>query len=247
MPAVWPTYLPSTPAAAAGSPPIPLDSQFTVAPNAGRLADKRRMRWLRPSVTSLAALAFPSLRHRPWNHLLLYAGLLSPPRTAPFVDTSVLRLPSPESSSLIKLGPSTGYPSRTTAEARALPGKQARWNYLPFRKGPIMSNSSVNVAHHIVSRRLFGIPLAAAIFIPLVLTVQVLAADPGTVRGIVHDSQHRPIENATVTVHGQSAGGLSKAAQSDANGEFEVDGVPEGDYFVTVSAPGFARWTRPLK
>jgi outer membrane receptor protein involved in Fe transport len=128
-----------------------------------------------------------------------------------------------------------------------LPGKQARWNYLPFRKGPIMSNSSVNVAHHIVSRRLFGIPLAAAIFIPLVLTVQVLAADPGTVRGIIHDSQHRPIENATVTVHGESAGGFSKAAHSDANGEFEVDGVPEGDYTVSVSAPGFSALDQAIK
>jgi outer membrane receptor protein involved in Fe transport len=69
-------------------------------------------------------------------------------------------------------------------------------------------------------------------FIAAVLCAQTL----GTVRGVVHDPQHRPLENATVTLG-------SKTAQSDANGEFTIDNVPEGPATLLVSAPGFA----PLK
>jgi outer membrane receptor protein involved in Fe transport len=69
-------------------------------------------------------------------------------------------------------------------------------------------------------------------FIAVILCAQTL----GTVRGVVHDPQHRPLENATVTLG-------SKTAQSDANGEFSINDVPEGPATLLVSAPGFA----PLK
>jgi hypothetical protein len=88
--------------------------------------------------------------------------------------------------------------------------------------------------------------LAIGVFIPLAFALAALASETGTVRGIVHDSQHRPVENATVIVHGPPEG-WSKAAQSDANGEFEVNGVPEGDYFVNVNAPGFAALEQSFK
>lgn len=88
--------------------------------------------------------------------------------------------------------------------------------------------------------------LAFALFVSLASALPALAADLGTVRGVVHDSQHRPIENATVTVHGQS-GVWSKATQSNANGEFEVDDVPAGDYVVTVMPQALVPWTRPSR
>ncbi|MGA7411823.1 MAG: TonB-dependent receptor [Bryobacteraceae bacterium] len=88
--------------------------------------------------------------------------------------------------------------------------------------------------------------LAVALFVSLASAIPALAADLGTVRGIVHDSQHRPIENATVTVHGQP-GALSKTTQSNANGEFEVDDVPDGDYVVTVNASGFSALDQAIK
>jgi outer membrane receptor protein involved in Fe transport len=55
----------------------------------------------------------------------------------------------------------------------------------------------------------------------------------GTVRGIVHDPQHRPLENATVTLG-------SKTVRSDSNGEFTMDNVPEGQATLRVNAEGFA-------
>jgi outer membrane receptor protein involved in Fe transport len=63
------------------------------------------------------------------------------------------------------------------------------------------------------------------------------AVDPGTLKGVVHDPEHRPVEGAEVTVRNST---WSKTIRSDPNGEFELDDVPEGDYAVTVSAQGFA-------
>ncbi|HEY6291696.1 MAG TPA: TonB-dependent receptor [Terriglobia bacterium] len=71
-----------------------------------------------------------------------------------------------------------------------------------------------------------------------VLAVQALAIPSGTLKGIVHDPQHRPIEAAQVAARVRDSA-WSKTVQSDANGEFEFDDVPEGDYTVTVSAQGF--------
>ena len=55
----------------------------------------------------------------------------------------------------------------------------------------------------------------------------------GTVRGIVHDPQHRPLENATVTLG-------TKTVRSDSNGEFAITDVPEGAAELSVTAEGFA-------
>ena len=64
------------------------------------------------------------------------------------------------------------------------------------------------------------------------------AAAPGTVKGIVHDPEHRPVEGAEVAVRGRNPA-WSRTIHSDANGEFDLDDVPEGDYSVTVTAAGF--------
>ena len=61
----------------------------------------------------------------------------------------------------------------------------------------------------------------------------------GTVRGIVHDPQHRPIAGAEVTIKA-AASDWTNSAKSDANGEFNFSAVPVGDYVITVSQPGFA-------
>jgi len=70
------------------------------------------------------------------------------------------------------------------------------------------------------------------------LILPALAADTGTLRGIVHDPQHRPLAGAAVVIHGPDAS-VSKSVVSDANGEFQVVDLPEGAYTVAVSAPGF--------
>src|ERR1700722_5831090 len=67
------------------------------------------------------------------------------------------------------------------------------------------------------------------------LALPTFAADMGTLRGIVHDPQHRPLPGAQVTLTGP----LTKTVTSDANGEFLVTDMPEGTYAVAVTAQGF--------
>jgi outer membrane cobalamin receptor len=61
----------------------------------------------------------------------------------------------------------------------------------------------------------------------------------GTVRGIVHDPQHRPVQDVTVTLKAKTSSYI-QTAQTDANGEFHFDAVPLGEYRVTASAASFA-------
>jgi hypothetical protein len=61
----------------------------------------------------------------------------------------------------------------------------------------------------------------------------------GSVRGIVHDPQHRPIQGARVTIKAQNSD-WTKSQDSNADGEFEFHSVPIGTYTVTVSSTGFA-------
>jgi len=60
----------------------------------------------------------------------------------------------------------------------------------------------------------------------------------GSVKGVVHDPQHRPIAGAQVTLKSRTSE-WSRTAQSEQNGEFLIEAVPIGDYTVTVSAKGF--------
>jgi outer membrane cobalamin receptor len=79
--------------------------------------------------------------------------------------------------------------------------------------------------------------LVAAVFW-LVMFSAAMAVVLGTVRGVVHDPQHRPVPNIQVTLKAKHSD-FSVTTQSDANGEFLFNAVPVGDYQVTVSDPGF--------
>jgi hypothetical protein len=70
----------------------------------------------------------------------------------------------------------------------------------------------------------FGPPARATIF--------------GTVHGIVHDPQHRPIPGADVRLKSATSE-WSQETQTNQDGEFTLTAVPLGDYMVTVTAPGF--------
>src|SRR5260370_42268994 len=61
----------------------------------------------------------------------------------------------------------------------------------------------------------------------------------GTVRGIVHDPQHRPVPDATVALSAKTSSYV-QTAQTDVNGEFHFDAVPLGAYRVTISSSCFA-------
>jgi hypothetical protein len=61
----------------------------------------------------------------------------------------------------------------------------------------------------------------------------------GSVRGIVHDPQHRPVADAAVTLKSATSE-WTQTATTDADGAFSFTAVPVGDYRVTVSKSGFA-------
>ncbi|HEY4978004.1 MAG TPA: TonB-dependent receptor [Candidatus Acidoferrum sp.] len=65
-----------------------------------------------------------------------------------------------------------------------------------------------------------------------------LATIFGSVRGIVHDQQHRPIPNVEVVLKARNSD-YSQRAQTNAEGEFHFDSVPVGEYTVTTTKFGF--------
>jgi hypothetical protein len=66
-----------------------------------------------------------------------------------------------------------------------------------------------------------------------------LAVVFGSVRGIVHDQQHRPVPNIQATLKAKTSA-FTMTTQSDVNGDFHFDAVPLGEYEVTVADPAFA-------
>src|SRR6202162_4972148 len=70
------------------------------------------------------------------------------------------------------------------------------------------------------------------------LAYSACATAVGTVRGIVHDSQHRPVSDIQVVLKAENSD-YSQTTQTNADGDFLFDSVPIGDYKVTVSKPGF--------
>ncbi len=70
------------------------------------------------------------------------------------------------------------------------------------------------------------------------LAVTVSATIFGSVRGIIHDPQHRPIQGAQVTLKAQNSD-WTQSQNSRDSGTFEFSSVPIGNYTVTVTAKGF--------
>jgi outer membrane receptor protein involved in Fe transport len=60
----------------------------------------------------------------------------------------------------------------------------------------------------------------------------------GTVRGIVHDPQHRPIGGISMVLTAKDSN-YTLTAVTDAEGQFHFDAVPLGEYTVAVSDPTF--------
>ncbi len=71
------------------------------------------------------------------------------------------------------------------------------------------------------------------------------ANDYGAVRGIVHDPQHRPIQDAMVMLKAKSSD-WAKSVTSSTTGEFQINAVPLGDYSVSVASQGFAQTSRDV-
>ena len=85
----------------------------------------------------------------------------------------------------------------------------------------------------------------------LVLAAGVLAGRAnatifGTVKGIVHDPQHRPVAGVRLALRASDSQ-FTVTSASNQDGEFSFSAVPIGDYVLTASAPGFAELQRKVR
>src|SRR5262249_984989 len=98
----------------------------------------------------------------------------------------------------------------------------------PFFYGEILV---MVMLHSLFRRFLFMFSLA-------ILAMPAFAGIFGTVRGIVHDSQHRPISCAHLLLKAVQSD-WKREAVSDDNGEFQIDAVCAGNYTMRISRDGF--------
>jgi hypothetical protein len=80
--------------------------------------------------------------------------------------------------------------------------------------------------------------LGSLIAVFFLLDAMAFATIFGSVRGIVHDPQHRPIQGAHITLKAQNSD-FTQSADSNSNGEFDFSSVPIGNYTITVASNGF--------
>lgn len=88
---------------------------------------------------------------------------------------------------------------------------------------------------------------AVKIFLSILLFLAstALATVFETVRGVVHDFQHRPILGANLVLKAKNSD-YNQSAITDADGQFTFDAVPLGEYSISVSSSGFAKTERPI-
>lgn len=79
----------------------------------------------------------------------------------------------------------------------------------------------------------------------LLMTSATFANVFGAIHGVVHDPQHRPIQNTMVMLKAKSSD-WTKSVTTDATGEFQFNAVPLGDYSVSVASQGFAQTSQDV-
>jgi hypothetical protein len=62
----------------------------------------------------------------------------------------------------------------------------------------------------------------------------------GSIRGVVHDPQHRPVEQVMVMLHAKTSD-WAASTTTDATGQFVFSAVPVGEYSVAVAGVGFVQ------
>src|SRR5215467_6441286 len=74
----------------------------------------------------------------------------------------------------------------------------------------------------------------------LIFTLTAAASVVSSVRGVIHDPQHRPVQDAMVMIKAKHSD-WSASVNSDAAGTFNFNAVPLGEYVVTVVGKGSAQ------
>src|SRR5580658_460822 len=94
-------------------------------------------------------------------------------------------------------------------------------------------------------RKLRLIPFMPSLLLCLLSAPLAFATIFGSVRGVVHDPQHRPIQGAHLTLKAQTSD-WTQSQDSDDNGEFAFTSVPIGNYTVAVSSNGFQQTSQTV-
>src|SRR5262245_22588356 len=85
----------------------------------------------------------------------------------------------------------------------------------------------------------------AVLLVSLAGAASAFAGIFGTVRGIVHDVQHRPIAGAYLLLQAKQSDWKREAVTNDA-GEFQMDAVPAGNYTMRIAHDGFRDYVADL-
>src|SRR5919197_3902559 len=85
-------------------------------------------------------------------------------------------------------------------------------------------------------RKLVHIAFGLAV---LLFSAMAAATIFGSIHGLIHDPQHRPVEDAKVKLQASNTD-WSRTVASSHSGEFLFENVPLGEYRVIVEVPGFA-------
>ena len=96
---------------------------------------------------------------------------------------------------------------------------------------------SIEFARRTAPRYVFWMALA------LTCSPALWAADVGSVRGVVHDSQHLPIAQAAVKLKSATSD-WEQSSSTDEHGEFAFMTVPLGDFVLSVSHSDYATTTQ---
>src|ERR1700723_544234 len=89
---------------------------------------------------------------------------------------------------------------------------------------------------------------ALCLFVVLYLVVLVSISNAtifGSVRGVVHDSQHRPIPDVQISLKAKDSA-FTMTTQTDINGDFHFDAVPVAEYVITASKADFASFEQAV-
>ena len=101
---------------------------------------------------------------------------------------------------------------------------------------------------HLRHVRFFPYSFAAFVAFALLVFVCVPGAHAGlfsAVSGVVHDTQHRPIRNASVELRADHSV-FRQQTRTEADGSFHFAAVPFGEYLVVVRQDGFAAVTQKI-
>ena len=88
----------------------------------------------------------------------------------------------------------------------------------------------------------------STVFVISVLMLSAVSAFAGifgTVRGIVHDVQHRPIAGAHLVLQAKQSD-WKREAVTNGDGEFQLDAVPAGSYTIRITHDGFREYGADL-